>query len=122
MEHYLYEEHGDETGGESHGFNVLLGAAHQFSGVVLPEEVLVLGEYAPEGLLAHASLHGRAYAVRGEFLYVFGNTCDKIDNQHGDGYGEEQVSSASDNALVYDVSYVFRAQCVEVNSDDKKNN
>ena len=43
----------------------------------------ILSEDAAEGFLSHASLHGGAYAVRGEFLDVLGYTCNEIDNQHG---------------------------------------
>ena len=82
MEHDLDEEHDDETGGESDSFNVLLGSAHQFSGVVLPEEILVLGQDTAEGFLTHAPLHGRADAVGGELLYVLGYTRDEINYQH----------------------------------------
>ncbi len=120
MEDYLDEEHRDEACGESHRLYVLLGAAHQLSGVVLPEEVLVLGKDAAEGLFSHASLHGGAYAVRRELLDVFRHTCDEIDHQHGYGYGEEKSSLSAYHACVYYFLYVFRPEGVQVYSDDKE--
>ena len=120
MQHDLDEEHDDEAGGETDVLDVLLRAAHQLSGVVLPEEVLVLTEDAAEGLLSHASLHGRAYAVRGEFLDVLCYTCNEIDNQHGNGDGEEQVSTAADHACVDYFLYISRPQSTQIDAEYQK--